>query len=477
MTSDITITGLTNSTTRVMDSTSSSTLSRLRGANRVEGTAGDDELNGTLGDDVIIGDAGNDTLMGFSGNDIFDAGDGDDIISGGAGNDILHIGSGADIVLADAGTSGEGNDVIRDFTVGEDTIEFGVTSLLAAASQFALQEPAAPTPTPTPTPTPLPTEPGQPGAPSADDDDQPQAPGQPAQPGQGDDSLTLNLDDLDNADGFSITESADSFVTINHPGGSVELEGVEFSEQTDSFAELTDSIVIVDDRPEGSQVLRGEDDVEEDISGGIGDDVMLGGTGSDNFLLNPNNADDGNDIFADFDPAEDVIGAEIANLEAADPSLAGASEDGDPDTIELADLDASDNFFLFAASDNSLVIGHPNGTTKVNGVTFDIDRDSFAELEDFFELRDTIDEPTPEEEAVTGFIVSTTPEPGAPTPVPGAPTPVPGEPTPAPGAPTPNLGDPTSAPPAGPALGAPSGPDIAFNPPTVIPPATTPETI
>ncbi len=59
---------------------------------------GDDELQGGDGNDTLIGDGGNDDLRGDSGNDSLLGGEGDDLLVGGTGNDTLNGGEGVDTV-------------------------------------------------------------------------------------------------------------------------------------------------------------------------------------------------------------------------------------------------------------------------------------------------------------------------------------------------------------------------------------------
>ncbi|MEL6486384.1 MAG: type I secretion C-terminal target domain-containing protein, partial [Pseudomonadota bacterium] len=110
----------------------------------LKGGRGDDELYGGLGDDEVNGGRGNDTLYGNSGNDVLKGKRGDDVLVGNSGNDILKGNSGNDILIGGAGTdtlrggSGEdtfvldidttfgatsSRDMIRDFTLGEDTLD------------------------------------------------------------------------------------------------------------------------------------------------------------------------------------------------------------------------------------------------------------------------------------------------------------------------------------------------------------------
>jgi serralysin len=104
-------------------------LSGNRAANTLTAMAGDDTLRGRIGDDRLIGGAGNDQLVGGAGSDRLDGGQGDDVLNGGKG---------ADTFVFD---SGDGNDVIVDFAVGEDRICLDgltvaeVTGLLRGAHQ------------------------------------------------------------------------------------------------------------------------------------------------------------------------------------------------------------------------------------------------------------------------------------------------------------------------------------------------------
>ncbi|HUH88514.1 MAG TPA: peroxidase family protein [Pusillimonas sp.] len=123
------------------------------GNDRLFGGGGDDVLNGGSGNDVLDGGAGDDILNGGSGNDALEGGAGDDILNGGSGNDILHGGLGDDILTGGAGDDifvFGGNDLITDFTVGQDRIDLrklGITletfgakvSLVAAGNDMQLK--------------------------------------------------------------------------------------------------------------------------------------------------------------------------------------------------------------------------------------------------------------------------------------------------------------------------------------------------
>ncbi|MBO4400646.1 MAG: hypothetical protein J5809_02240 [Selenomonadaceae bacterium] len=103
------------STVKIIDASAVSNSVKITGtskANTITGGAKADSLNGGAGNDLLIGGAGNDTLNGDAGNDT---------ITGGAGSDIF--------VYAE----GEGNDVITDYTAGQDRIKLASGSISSAA--------------------------------------------------------------------------------------------------------------------------------------------------------------------------------------------------------------------------------------------------------------------------------------------------------------------------------------------------------
>ena len=83
---------------------------------------GNDRANTVTGnglDNILEGLAGNDTLKGNAGIDVLNGGSGNDTLSGGAGSDLFVLGAGF------------GKDVITDFNIAEDRIDW---SALAAAN-------------------------------------------------------------------------------------------------------------------------------------------------------------------------------------------------------------------------------------------------------------------------------------------------------------------------------------------------------
>ena len=91
---------------------------------------GNDIANGV----TITGGAGDDTITGGAGDDTITGGDGDDTITGGAGNDTITGGAGADtIVFADTAAN-NGEDTIKDFTVGSGGDKIKTTNFIASGA-------------------------------------------------------------------------------------------------------------------------------------------------------------------------------------------------------------------------------------------------------------------------------------------------------------------------------------------------------
>jgi Ca2+-binding RTX toxin-like protein len=105
--------GATNGADRLQGSDGNDAGALLGGNDVYEGRGGSDVIDGGDGNDVIHGDYsgllalllryGNDTLSGGTGNDQLFGGNGNDILSGGIGNDILSGGLGADVIEGGAG--------------------------------------------------------------------------------------------------------------------------------------------------------------------------------------------------------------------------------------------------------------------------------------------------------------------------------------------------------------------------------------
>lgn len=115
----------------------------LYGGSRVDslyGGCGDDYLNGGHGDDYLQGDRGDDYLHGSDGSDYLDGRTGNDFIDGGDDLDRLRGGEGCDTFYFERGDTRSDyanyyppwhsdhiiqEEVIEDFTIGEDSISLG----------------------------------------------------------------------------------------------------------------------------------------------------------------------------------------------------------------------------------------------------------------------------------------------------------------------------------------------------------------
>jgi Ca2+-binding RTX toxin-like protein len=98
------------------------TIKGLAGNDKLDGGIGDDRAFGGLGDDFVAGGAGNDAVSGDAGIDRVFGGVGNDRLLGGAGNDQLTGGAGLDRFFFNGSASSRGVDVIKDFSVRDDTI-------------------------------------------------------------------------------------------------------------------------------------------------------------------------------------------------------------------------------------------------------------------------------------------------------------------------------------------------------------------
>ncbi len=109
-------------------------LLALGGADRANGSGGDDIIDGGTGKDTLIGSTGDDILIGGSGNDRLFGNTGDDILDGGSGADVLTGGAGFDTFVF---ARSKGTDVITDFQNGQDSI--GLIGLSFADLKFVQQ--------------------------------------------------------------------------------------------------------------------------------------------------------------------------------------------------------------------------------------------------------------------------------------------------------------------------------------------------
>ncbi|NEO92458.1 MAG: calcium-binding protein [Moorea sp. SIO3G5] len=124
---------------KIYSSLGDDTVYGYGGNDILEGGKGDDKLYGGNGYDKLHGSFGEDTLVGGYHNDTLFGGSDDDILIGGRGSDVMSGGSGADQFVFERNQSllsGE-FDVIKDFEVGVDQIEFWGWGYIDASNWFS----------------------------------------------------------------------------------------------------------------------------------------------------------------------------------------------------------------------------------------------------------------------------------------------------------------------------------------------------
>ena len=90
-------------------------------ANTIRGGSGVDTIYGGSGNDSILGNNGNDKLYGDAGVDTLIGGKGSDTLTGGGGRDVFIY------------STGDGNDVITDYTAGQDKIKLTSGSISSSS--------------------------------------------------------------------------------------------------------------------------------------------------------------------------------------------------------------------------------------------------------------------------------------------------------------------------------------------------------
>jgi Ca2+-binding RTX toxin-like protein len=92
----------------------------------VSGTEAGERIAGSRHVDVLKGFGGSDTLLGLGGRDKLYGHAGNDILNGGTGGDVLTGGAGRDAFVFSARPDAHAPDIIRDFSVRDDTIRLHV---------------------------------------------------------------------------------------------------------------------------------------------------------------------------------------------------------------------------------------------------------------------------------------------------------------------------------------------------------------
>lgn len=113
-----------------------------RAVDPYEGSSYSDYVIHNEASSTINMNEGHDTLLAGEGDDVIDGGDGHDWLYGEEGDDTIHGGEGYDKLYGGSGDdtfvfkAGHGDDVIGDFTNGEDTIAIDISGL-TGVSEFS----------------------------------------------------------------------------------------------------------------------------------------------------------------------------------------------------------------------------------------------------------------------------------------------------------------------------------------------------
>jgi Ca2+-binding RTX toxin-like protein len=254
-------------------------------------TEGDDLLVGLQEDDVIHGLGGNDEIRDYGGDNVIDGGDGDDVIEGGG---IVDGGAGADVINAYGEVRGG---------LGNDSITASGTIHYAA--------------------------------------------------GDGNDVLTnsyatLRLADIDAADVTFSFGPTDEDLMISIGGalpGSILVEGqwtdpyqsvspsvsdVVFGDGSRISAQAIADALMAARATTGDDIILGMGKRGDTIEGGLGDDELRGGFGSDTYVYTAGDGDDLIDDGADYDSYDRLI------LHGIDPDDVTTTMVGDDAVLTFA---------------------------------------------------------------------------------------------------------------------------------------------
>src|SRR5919106_1124218 len=204
------------------------TLEGTAASEWIIGTDADNVIEALGGDDFVQALAGNDEIDAGDGNDTVLAGEGDDTVEGGTGNDVLRGDLGADTFVFDPSRA-EGADTIVDLSAAEgDAVELPAAGLAAVGlTEFS-------------------------GA------------------------------ALDESDLFNLVEdAATGDAVIQHPGGTITLNGVPFAEEeqlplTFAEAEAMGLLVIPGTVPGTDGEAAADGDAAAGDEAAAGDDAAAG---------------------------------------------------------------------------------------------------------------------------------------------------------------------------------------------------------
>ena len=281
-----------------------------RGANDLYGGGGNDDLNGGEGNDRLFGDAGDDELWGLTGADRLDGGEGVDIVVYWASDEAV-------TVNLEEGT-GQGGHAQGDVLVNvenlwgsdhDDTLsgDNGANRLYGSRGNDELR--------------------GNGGNDVLEGD--------------------IGADRLDGGPGMDTVSYSLSYESVTVKLGEGLIEG----------GPADGDVFVSIEGVEGSNVddVIGGDDGANRLSGGLGDDILEGGEGADQFIFDFSNGDD---TILDFTDNEDLIDLTAIGLSGFDALILSSDSEGVTihmttsgggtillEGFDIANLDAADFIF------------------------------------------------------------------------------------------------------------------------------------
>ena len=293
---------------------------RLRGNRKNDtliGGSGDDTISGDSGDDSLVGGSGNDSLKGTWGNDILDGGDHDDTLRGGQGDDFLSGGVGNDSIMGDVG-----KDTLEG-SLGEDTLSGGSGDDIIDGG---------------------------------DQDDT-------LRGGKGNDTLKggFGHDYLRGDQGNDSLEGGSGNDYLIGASGNDSLDGGSGNDTLKSSSGKNDLI-----GGSGDDLLNGGRD-NDNLEGGSGNDSLIGGSGDD-ILNGVGNGSRGN---GEVDVLVGGGGSDTFLL--GDDDGAFYQGRGDNDYAEIYDLDSQDIIQLYGVADQYDVLKADNGLPGSTALYFEDD--------------------------------------------------------------------------------------------------------
>ncbi len=361
--------------------------------------AGNDFQDLGAGNDRAYGLSGNDIMLGGSGDDFLNGGADDDVIVGGRDSDTLRGGTGGDRFVFSAG---DGDDVIKDFEIGADILDFsefgnnpsvavsqqgantqlavgdvtvlleGVNSGQLSASNFlgaTFNGVVAQAPDPTPDPVDPTPDPVDPVDPTPDPDPEPP---QPDAPPPAPTPNTTGTGIPDAPDGTPEAVSPVFLRTFDAVNTSFTVTGTDGIDSS-AYGFIGDDIIRTFGGNDSSVGFQGDDYQDlgdgDDRGWGLeGDDILLGGNGND--VLNGDEGDSLNSGIASGSDVlvggrgDDVLRGDTRDTNQASDRFVFAAGDGN-DVIKdfQVDLDVLD--FTEFGTNPTVSLSEQNGTTVV----------------------------------------------------------------------------------------------------------------